>query len=362
MTLSLDALNSRVAQLARAEGGDIPLFLTDKPLFTALRKIAKPSEGLRIMRHLNLGSPNEGTNLTGDGFDIAPAGNSQVKDSYEMDYWQGFCPIQLPQKVLDESDDGEGGADEVIKDYIGSTVETIYEDLEYWMLTGAVRSSTFRPVFSTAARLTPMNTFNGAVTWTGVNGTDKGLCELVVKASQSGNVQGLAKSALHANQYQVGTGWAAGTTEQSLNAVISQVRNFAGGPPVDMGFADSISHAKASVYLRQNVLVDNVSKDQGTAQNFITYKGVKIFDCNNLDTENAAYTGTTAASASAILGGVIYFIASKRMEFRLKETKSPEFKDISTNQAVLTAKMLMRAQLIAGRLPAVGAIAGTRIP
>lgn len=362
MALTLDTLNGRVAQLAMAKGGEIPLYSTDKPLITLLRKQAKDAGGLFLKRPFVIGTPNVGTNLTGEGFDIAPSGQNQVLDDYQVQFYDFFLPINISQKAMNEATDDLDGADGLIANYVGGGMSTFWDDVEHWILTGSARPSTSLPVVQTAAKFSPLQTFNGAITWTGLNGTDGGLFQLAAPASQTGNCQGAARSALHSNQYGVGTGWAAGTTRRILDSTISRCSQLSGGARVDVAFMDSISWATFSGVNIANVRVDNVAVDQGTGHNYLTYRGIKFYDCINLDTEDTAYNGTTASSSSAITGGVIYLMPTARMEYLLRERGNPKFADISPTQAVVTGKFMPRQQILTGRLPSLGAVAGTRIP
>lgn len=359
MALSIDAFNATVAQLSQAKGGKIPLLATSRPFLSQIMKLQEKAGGQSIKRHLLLGSPTSGTNLTGDGYDAAPLGVRQVKDSIKMEYWDYFVPIQISKKVLAECSD-ESGLD-IAMDYVNGAVEIFYEDVEHRLLTGSARASTLDPVVSSTAQFERLNSFNGATTI--FSGGDRGICQLAAVGSQTGVVEGITVSSKWANQYGLGTGWATGTTRNVLDRTINVCRQYTGSNmALDMGVADSISHSKLTEALAENVRVVNVTSEQMTGELALFYKGVKIYDSINLDTTDSAYSGTTAASSSDITGGLIYVFPSKLATFFMSMEQPPKFEWITPNQAVYSSEFTARAQFVADKLLSFGAIAGTRIP
>lgn len=363
MPISTDVLNSTLADLY-AKGGNIVInTLTRRPL---MRKLLDPNKinkssigGTYIEMPFGSGSPAKATRIL-SGSETAVPVRKQITSKYRIQTARQFIPIVIPNKDL-RMNDGRQGIAKLIKSYPMATSESFLEDWEYWFLTGAYRSSDISVVDTPG--FDGFATLNGNVTATAAFDSNTGWCQALAAASQSGNVQNVARSSSinHVNQYGTITSFASDGM-----AVINRVQALcATYGACDMGFADSVTYA--------NILANNADvvriKDTGDsiydkdAVNALQLGQTRIYNMTvNLDPTNASFSGTTGYSTSETTGGVLYFCSTDFMEVPEREAKSaPKFAPYPGQDYVI-GDMAFDNNVMVEKLPAFGIVTGGRIP
>jgi len=367
---SQDGQKVGIQDVLMPQGGEIPLFAARTPFARLLDKGEAEAKGLWLQMPFARTASSEAIQLTGNGADTLPVGVGGTMD-YMRVGWIYTC--FEPTVFTKEEDESVASGVENLK-AIRLKVDSgiLQQDLEFWRLTGAIRSST-NGVLKTLASVAGLQTMNGNVTWanaanTGI--TDRGFVQQLVPASQTGNVQSLAVGSDYVNQYAAGASWSAGTTPAALENLIVTMQNLGQidesrgvNMEVDSAIADSISFTRLLNYLHDSVRVESTQVDQfGGTSYFLPYMGVKFYSSPHLDPTNAAFAGTDAISTGATDGGLIYVFASKALQSRLSV---PSYKDwtevVGVGQSKYVARVNMKHQLVCNRLPLIGGISKTRI-
>jgi len=364
MPVSLDVLNTTLADLY-AQGGNLQLTtVTRKPLMRQLmdkKRINRESVGgTFIERPFGAGSPAKGKRIT-IGTEVASLTRRQITKKYQSQTIRLFVPVTIPQRDLKQND-GKQGVVKLIKQYPMATAQQIGEDWEFYLLTGAYHNSGVSvidsPDFDGAA------TLNGAVTSTG---GDTGWLQQAAPASQTGNVQGVARDNAinHVNQFAQITSFASDGMIKVASAY-DRAQQFSVGSGPDFGFADDVTYSNLQIYSADNVRItdtDSAVFGSNTGQ-FIPYKQAKIYNVGvNLDPTNASFTGTPGFSTSAVTGGVLYFLSSDFIEVPYLEIEeAPQFQAIVADQDIVVGRMYWDFQPMIGQLPSHAVIAGGRIP
>lgn len=363
MPISTDVLNSTLADLY-AKGGNIILATaTRKPL---IRKLLDPKRinkatigGTYVEMPFGSGSPAKGTRIN-NGLEVAPLTRKNITQKYQIQTVRIYTPVVIPRKDL-MANDGKLGVAKLIKQYPLATSEQLMEDWEYWYLTGAYHDTAISVIDTPG--FDGFATLNGNVTASADFASNTGWCQMATKASQSGNVQGVARSQTlnHVNQYGLVTSFASDGL-----AVLRRVQSdVAAYGACDFGFADGVSFANIQSNMADNVRIDNLddSVEGKMSHSYVQFGITRIYDMNiNLDTTNASFNGTAASSSSSITGGCVYFCSSDYMEVPFREmTEAPTFDKLPGQDAV-AGDMVFDANPMLEKLAAFGVAAGTRIP
>jgi hypothetical protein len=348
MAISTEVLNTTFADL---RGPLVNSFIRSNELFESLVSKAKmPMEGgSYIERSFSGGSPARGVGIyVGD--ELLNMTRRQQVRKYQVEPHRLVMAINIPKKEL-MFNSGKLAVIRLIEEYPQTAMESAKADLNKWLLTGVSRGLAFQ-----SAELEGLLTLNGQHS-TGIGqGVTNGLLDFTAFASQSDNVQSVAKSSayFHANQYDsIAAGAWAATGMQTLRKMYRTCSHYAGGPGKgpDLVIMDDDTYTNFEND-RLNLVRVKVVEDKTEKSNMLGLDlGVaKVYSSIDLDRTN--FTGDA-------LNGVTYFLNTDFIEFPMAEApKIGEFQERVGDQDVVTALFSMQGNLICTKLPAQGCVAG----
>jgi hypothetical protein len=201
-----------------------------------------------------------------------------------------------------------------------------------------------------------MLTLNGQFNSGIGTGVTNGLLDFEAPASQTDNVQSVAKSSsyFHFNQYNDISAWVTDGITQ-LRKTYRQCAHYAGGigKGPDMVFMDDDTYTNFEDARRDNVRVTLVD-DKIDKSNTLGLNLGLASVTSSIDLDRADFTAGTAPA-----DGVTYMLNTDFIEFPMLEAPNvSEFKERVGDQDVVTAIFAMQGNLICTKLPAQGCVTG----
>ena len=350
MAISNEVLNTTFADL---RGPLVNSFVRSNELFEALQSKARmPMEGgSYIERTFTGGAPARGVGVfVGDEL-LNMTRRKQVK-RFRVEPHRLVVAINIPKKEL-LFNSGKLAVIRLIEEYPQTVMDGVKADLNGYLLTGASRGLVFQ-----TAEMKGLATLNGDVS-TGIGtGVSDGLIDFVAPASQTDDVQNVAKSSsyFHFNQFNdIGT-WA-DTGIQNLRKTYRQCAHYAGGmgKGPDLVIMDDGTYANFEETKRSAIRI-NVTEDKTEKTNMLALDIGLAKVYSSLDLDVSLTSVFTTANPQ---GGVAYFLNTDFFEFAMQESPQiSEFQERVGDQDVVTAIFSMQGNLICTKLPAQGACTG----
>ena len=228
-------------------------------------------------------------------------------------------------------------------------MEAAKADMNKYLLTGVSRGLAFQ-----TSELKGLLTLNGIKTDGIGDGVSHGLLDFEAIASQTDNVQGVAKSSsyFHYNQYNDISAFDTNGITQ-LRKTYRQCSHYAGGigKGPDMIFMDDDTYTNFEDARRDNVRV-TVVDDKIDKSNTLGLSLGLASVTSSIDLDRSDFTLAAA-------DGVTYMLNTDFIEFPMLEAPNvSEFKERVGDQDVVTAIFAMQGNLICTKLVAQGCVSG----
>mgnify|MGYP003112338659 FL=1 len=346
MSISTELLNTTFADL---RGPLVNSFVRSNELFEALNSKARmPMEGgTKIERSFSGGAPARGVGVyVGD--ELLNMTRRQQIRKFAVEPHRMVMAINIPKRELAQNS-GKLAIIRLIEEYPQTSMEAAKADMNKYLLTGVSRGLAFQ-----TSELKGLLTLNGIKTDGIGDGVSDGLLDFEAIASQTDNVQGVAKSSsyFHYNQYNDISAFDTNGITQ-LRKTYRQCSHYAGGigKGPDMIFMDDDTYTNFEDARRDNVRV-TVVDDKIDKSNTLGLSLGLASVTSSIDLDRSDFTLAAA-------DGVTYMLNTDFIEFPMLEAPNvSEFKERVGDQDVVTAIFAMQGNLICTKLVAQGCVSG----
>ena len=312
----------------------------------AMGKVNTSEAAPLIIRPFMQGSPHKGEGMfTGDeSLDLSRRSKTE---KYTVEPHRLVIPLTISNKILRRTANSENAAANLLDAYVKADLDGAAQDINSYLLTGVSAGLVF-----TTAQLSGLSSLNGLFTGGNGTGVTNGLLDFAAPASQTDNVQNVAKTSTgyHYNQY--GDITAFGTNgKRTLRKVWRACYQYGVGSGPDLVLMDDDTYAnyeeEKGDLIRLQAHTDQMDGKGDPSKNVLLGGMV----CADLAIDLSLFTGAAA-------DGVTYMLNTKYLEHVVYEKFNvSKFNDIDDQDGIV-AKACYDGGLMIRRFPAMGCVSG----